>query len=111
MDPIILSIRRYRGARCAGLRGERVVVVAVHRNGEEGAILKTDAEVGELRPSDRLEFVQLVRREDGTEYTTWATADAHPDELGPAEGVWTARVETTVVFERATRFERGGRRV
>ncbi|MBI5283460.1 MAG: hypothetical protein HY874_00055 [Chloroflexi bacterium] len=106
MDPIILSMRRYRGARTPGLRGQRVVVIAVHRGGEEGAILKTDAEVGELRPSDRLEFVQLVRRADGTEYTTWATADARPDELGLAEGVWTEPVETTVLFERTTRIER-----
>ena len=111
MDPIIRSIRRYRGARCPGLRGQRVVVVAVHRGGDDGAILETDAEVGELRPDDLVEFVQVVRRADGTETTTWATSDARPDELGPAEGVWTARVETTVLFERTTRFERNGRGV
>lgn len=111
MEPIILSICRYRGARCPGLVNQRVVVVAVHRGGAEGASLRTDAAVGALRPDDRIEFVQLVRRADGSERTTWATADARPDELGPAEGVWTEPVETTAVFERTTRFERSGRHV
>ncbi len=111
MEPILRSIRRYRGARCPGLRGQRVVVIAVHRGGDDGAILRTDVDVGELRSDDRIEFVQVVRRADGTEHTTWATADARPDELGPAEGVWTEPVETTAVFERTTRFERNGHRV
>ncbi len=88
--------------------------------GEAGTVTSarviTDRETGQSRGFG---FVEMGSAAEGqkaepppgwSERTTWATANARPDELGPAEGMWTEPVETTAVFERTTRFERNGRR-
>lgn len=80
---IIHSIRRYTGLRTPSLRGERVVVVAVHRGDpDHGEILKDDSNMGALQPDDRFECVRIVRNRDGTERMTWVTGEATASALG-----------------------------
>ena len=44
-------------------------------------ILQDDAEIGELRPDDVVEFAPFIREANGTERPSWVTSDASPKEL------------------------------
>ena len=84
MEPIIGSIRSYLGTAHVFLRGQRVVVRAGWRG--DGDSLREDDAVRELRPGDFVEVAPLIAKADGSERASWATSDAAPAELGPAEG-------------------------
>lgn len=102
---LIRSIREYVGVNWPAMRGERVVVIAVHRGDpDHGEILRDDAAIGALQPDDMVECVQIYRDKDGVERTTWVTSEVRPWDLGPVQGRWDAPVETTVVVtKRASR--------
>lgn len=90
---LIRSIRRYTG--------KRVVVVALLRGDiDNGAIFRDDESIGQLLADDRLEFAEIVADADGSERTTWVTADAAAWELGPAEGRWDGPLPAGVELER-----------
>jgi len=62
-----------------------VVVVQVHRNDR---ILRDDADVGAILPSDIIEFAPLIVGPDGTEDASWVWSDARISDLGEAEGLY-----------------------
>jgi len=98
---LIRSIRRYTGLTRPTIRGQRVVVVAVHRGDvDNGVVFRDDESIGELLAEDRIEFAEIVTETDGRERATWVTADAAAWELGPVEGRWDGLLPRGVVLER-----------
>ncbi len=74
----------YTGTAHRWATGQEVLVVAVIRGGDDdGQVLRNDAEIGELRPDDVVEFAPIIRERDGTERPSWVTSDAAPEELVP----------------------------
>lgn len=95
MEKIIRTIRRYTGRGHAWLHGERVVVVAVHR---DDTVLRADRMIGQLRADDWVEFVPLMPDDEGGEQISWVTSDTLPHELGPPDGEWTGLIPTGAAF-------------
>lgn len=83
MAKFIGSRRRYIGTYHRWATGQKILILAVHRGGDDGQILQDDAEVGELRPDDVIEWAPFVRERDGTLRPSFVTSDATPDELAP----------------------------
>ena len=78
---IIGTRMKYVGTAHRWAMGQEVLVIAVHRGGDDGQVLQDDAEIGELRSDDVVEWAPFIREADGTERPSWVTSDAKPDEL------------------------------
>jgi hypothetical protein len=79
---VIGSVRRYLGTSHDGLCGVRVVIISVHRGGDDGEILRDDVAIGAVQPHDIVEFAPIIV-EDGRERTSWVASDAMPWEFEP----------------------------
>lgn len=81
---IIGARYRYLGDWHPGIRGQEVVIVQVLRGGDpdDYQILRSDEEIGDLLPTDIVEFAPLI----GGSRRSWVTSDARASHLERIDG-------------------------
>lgn len=94
MPQSFLSIRVYSGAEHPSAQGKRVVVLGAWRN----FIAVSDDELrGDLRPSDTVEFAEIVGERGASVRVAWVTLLGCARELGPVSGWFEGEIPDGVV--------------